>query len=76
MCKKNGLALRVLQFSNINKSVNFWRKKWACFCKTTPSTLNTLLNDINRGGFRGGGGGGGRAPPKIGKNMIFFGVKS
>jgi hypothetical protein len=46
-----------------------------------PSELELAKFDcIWQGRIQGGGGGGGehpaRAPPKIGKNMIFFFVKS
>ena len=39
---------------------------------------NITRSEHTRGGSRGGGGGAHpvRAPPKIGKNMIFFGIKS
>ena len=47
--------------------------------EVSTHTFLTMIIEESRGGFRGGGGGGGhlaRAPPKIWKNMIFFGVKS
>ena len=46
--------------------------------KKSENLSDLSKKDRNRGGFRGGGGGAapGARAPKIGKNMIFFGVKS
>ena len=45
--------------------------------KMVPSLVNLIFPLGNAGADSGGGGAHpARAPPKIGKNMIFFGVNS
>ena len=68
-------------FVHTDKNTPYKDKKNSVLFHVLPYPLFTTLiyrsvvpySTLSRGGFRGGGG---RAPPKIGKNMILFGVKS